>query len=92
MRSPGVLQLGVVALRNKNQSIVLSDQSRLVVYLLPQVNICPSYGRSKVNFRGNRRFSTLQDNREAAMADIAMKPLPLYHRVCLTVSSMLIYN
>ena len=34
-------------------------------------------GRSKVNFRRNQRFSTLQDNSNGAMADIAMKPLPL---------------
>ena len=64
---PGVPKPSVVVILNKDQAIALNEYdyreyTRDWWYIVwPLANIQPSYGRSKVKFRENRRFSTLQD-------------------------------
>ena len=71
-----VSKLSVVALRKKKQSIALDEYSRLVVYFFPR-SIFDLVMSCQMSIFGEIDvFSTLQDNSDGAMADVAMKPLP----------------
>ena len=74
---PGVSKLSVVALREKDQSIALDEDSRLVVYFVyPRSTFDLVIAGQRSIFGEIDVFSTLQDNSNEAMAGIAMKPLP----------------
>ena len=77
MQPPGVFKLSVVALHNKNQSFVLNEYSRLVVYFLTLGQYLTLLWQLKGQFSGKPTFFQLyRDNSDAAMADIVMKPVP----------------
>ena len=78
MRPPGVSKLSVAALREKDQSIALDEYSRLVVYLpfYPWATFDLVMTGQRAIFGEIDVFSTLQDNSDGNMANIAIKPLP----------------
>ena len=73
---PGVSTLSVVALCKKDQSIALDDYSRFVVYIDPRSIFDLVMTGQRSIFGKIDDFSTLQENSDAAMADIIMKPIP----------------
>ena len=73
---PGVSKLSVVALRQKHQSIALDEYSRLVVHFYPRSTFDLVMAGQRSIFGEIDVFSTLQDNSNGTMEDIAMKPLP----------------
>ena len=73
---PGVSKLSVVALRENNQSIALDEYSRLVVYFDPRSTFDLVMAGQRSIFGEIDVFSTLRNNSNGAMADIAMEPLP----------------
>ena len=65
MRPPGVSKLSVVALREKKSKQLLSTRLTFDLVMTGQRSI---FGEVDI-------FSTLQDNSDGGMANIAMKPL-----------------
>ena len=73
----GVSNLSAVALRENYQSIALDEYSRLVAYFFYSRSTFDLVIAGQMSIFGEIDvFSTLQDNSNGAMTDIAMKPLP----------------
>ena len=64
------------ASQKKHQSIALDEYSRLVVYFYPWLTFDLVMTSQRSIFGEINVFSTLQDNSDTAMANIAMKHLP----------------